>query len=86
MKLNRNELLDCLNIVRPAIASKEVIEQTTCFIFQAGQVITYNDEVAIHAALPEGFEVEGAIPAKELLNILNRFKGDEVEFTPEENE
>ena len=86
MKVNRVELLKALNLVKAGIAAKEVVEQSTSFVFQAGQVITYNDEIAIHVPLPEGFDLEGATPAKELLSILSRFKGEEVEIDLDENE
>lgn len=80
MKINRKQLLGALQLVKAGIATKEVVEQSTSFVFQAGQVITYNDEIAVHAPLPEGFDLEGAAPAKELLSILSRFSGEEVEI------
>ena len=86
VKTNRMELLSTLNSVKPGLSNREVVEQSTSFVFQSGQVITYNDEIAIHAPLPEGFDLEGATPAKELLSILSRFKGEEVEIDLAENE
>jgi len=86
MKVNRTKLLETLHRVRPGLAAKEIIEQSTSFIFKDGQVITYNDEIAVHAPLTEKFEIEGAVPAKELISILSRWKGDEVEIEATENE
>ena len=86
MKINREVLLQQLNAVKPGLASKEVIDQSTYFVFMDGQVITFNDEIAVHAPLVKGFEVSGAVPAKELLAILSKFKGEEVELEPVENE
>jgi DNA polymerase III sliding clamp (beta) subunit (PCNA family) len=86
MKINRETLLQHLNAVKPGLAFKEVIEQSTYFVFMGGQVITFNDEIAVHAPLADGFEVSGAVPAKELLAILAKFSGDEVELEAGDNE
>lgn len=86
MKINRKDFLTILNQTKSGLASKEVIEQSTSFIFSEGQVVTYNDEIAVHAKLMEGFDIDGAVPAKELLAVLTRFTGDEVELIGTENE
>lgn len=86
MKVARKELLETLNAVKPGLASKEILEQSNSFLFVGGQVITFNDEVAVHAQVQEGLELEGAVPAKEMIAILSRFSGDEVTLTVEENE
>ena len=86
MKINRAEFIKVLNSVKPGLATKELVEQSMSFIFKGGQVITYNDEVAVHAPLKDDFEVDGAVPAKEFLAILGKFKGEDVELEPLENE
>ena len=86
MKVNREVLLKTLQAVKPGLSTKEVVEQSTSFVFKAGQVITFNDEVAVHAQVQEELNIEGAVPAKELIGILSRFTGDEVAFKLQENE
>ena len=81
MKVNRVALLECLKSVKPGLSNKLILEQSTSFVFQEGQVITFNDEIAVHAPMVDGWEFTGAVPAKELLAILERFKGEEVEIT-----
>ena len=49
MKINKQQFIEALELVKPGLAAKEIIEQSTSFVFRAGQVITYNDEVAVHA-------------------------------------
>jgi DNA polymerase III sliding clamp (beta) subunit (PCNA family) len=86
MKLQKQNLLKALNVVKSGLASKEIIEQSTNFIFQDGQVITFNDEIAVHCPIGKDFDIAGAVPAKELLAILTRFSGDEVDLEIVENE
>lgn len=81
MEVNRTKFLKSLNHVKVGLAAKEIIEQSTFFVFKDGQVITFNDEIAVHANLDEGFDIEGAVPAKELIGILTRFSGEKVEIT-----
>jgi len=71
MRINRDQLLEALEVVKPGLASKELIEQTTSFAFLDGMVVTYNDEISISHPV-EGIEFEGAIKAKELYGLLNR--------------
>jgi len=75
MEINRKELLEALNAVKPGLASKEVLEQTTSFIFQKKKIYTYNDEIAITTDTP--LDITGAIPSKELHGILTK-KSEEV--------
>lgn len=86
MKINKSEFLKVLNAVKPGLAGKEIIEQSASFIFQDSQAITFNDEIAVHHPLPDGLDITGAVPAKELIAILSRFKQDEVELILTDNE
>lgn len=86
MKINKTELLACLNILKPGLAAKEVVEQSSSFVFMNNQAVTFNDEIAIHCGLPGDLEIDGAIPAKEFVSILTRFKGDEIDITQNDNE
>jgi DNA polymerase III sliding clamp (beta) subunit (PCNA family) len=79
VKINRKHLLEVLQAVKPALAAKEVIEQSTSFIFADGQVLAYNDELCISHPLKVDFE--GAVQAKELLALLNKLTDEEVDVT-----
>jgi DNA polymerase III sliding clamp (beta) subunit (PCNA family) len=83
MKIKRLELLSALQAVSPGLASKEVIEQSTCFIFLDDQVITYNDEIAVSSPIEVGFE--GAVPAKEFQALISKLKSDDVELELDES-
>jgi len=83
--MERAELLKALEIVKPGLADKEVIEQTTSFAFIGDKVVTYNDEISISHPL-DGLNVKGVVPADELYKFLGKAKGDAVKITANENE
>ncbi len=85
MKINKEQLLKALEIVKPGLASKELIAQSTSFAFINGRVITYNDEISISHPI-EGLELEGAILAENLYKFLGKIKKDDVEFEVTGNE
>lgn len=83
--MKRSELLTALEIVRPGLANREVIEQSTSFAFMKNRVVTYNDEISISHPI-EGLDVEGAIQADELYKILQRISKEDIDITVSENE
>lgn len=85
MKINKNELKEALEIVKPGLANVELIEQTTSFAFVNGNVITYNDEISLSHPIP-GLDITGAVQATELYQFLNKIKKDEIDFEIKDNE
>lgn len=82
MKINREELLSALNNLSPGLANKKILEQSTSFIFQAGIISSYNDEILVQ--IPMEHDISGAIQAKPLLSILSKLKSTEVEIFMDE--
>jgi hypothetical protein len=78
MRINRQELLHKLETVSPGLAKRENIEQSACFVFQNGKVITYNEEIACTNDIDLGFE--GAVTAAPLLALLTKMKEDDIEI------
>lgn len=74
--MNREQLLKTLQAVSPGVARKEMIEQSTCFIFKDGHVISYDDEVSVRVKIDLGFE--GAVPAEPFIALLSRLPDEEV--------
>jgi DNA polymerase III sliding clamp (beta) subunit (PCNA family) len=85
MKISKSNLLTALAIVKPGLASKELLEQTTSFAFTQGRVVTYNDEISVSHPV-SGIDFEGAINAKELYGLLSKIDKDEIELTVSETE
>lgn len=85
MKINKKELLNALEIVRPGLAGKEIIEQATSFAFLKGKVVTYNDELSLSHPI-KGLDLTGAIQADNLYKFLGKIKKDDIEFELKGNE
>ena len=85
MKVNKVELQEALEKVKPGLANKELIEQTTSFSFMGDRVVTYNDEISISHPV-KGLDVTGAVKAQALYQFLNKIKKDEIDIDWEENQ
>jgi DNA polymerase III sliding clamp (beta) subunit (PCNA family) len=77
--MKRTDLLNALSVVKPGLGSKDLVEQTTSFVFTENTVSTYNDEISI--SHPIETEFTGVVKAEEFYQFLSRIKTDEVEFT-----
>jgi len=84
MKINKNELLKALTFVRPAVATKELIEQSTYFVFKDNKVISYNDEMSIQS--PVNLPIIGAIAASELFTYVNKINTEEINVEQEDTQ
>jgi len=77
VKINRKELLAALEAVRPGLAARDLIEQSTAFVFRDARIYTYNDVVAVSHPCPAG--LAGAVQSKELHALLTRLTDDDIE-------
>jgi len=85
MKINRLDLIKALQAVMPGLSQKEIIEQSTAFVFtKTGYVVTYNDEIAV--SHPVEVDFVGAVPAKEFFALVNKVKTEEIELEIKDNE
>lgn len=85
MKVNRVKLLNVLQAMKPAIASKEILEQSTHICFDGDIVRAYNDSIAITAEFETG--IKGTISALQLISLLDKIptKKVKLEFNKENN-
>ena len=84
MKHEREDLLRRLESVSPGLAVKEAVEQSSCFVFKGGRVITFNDEIACSIACD--MQMEGAVSAKPLVELLGKMVESDIDITPSEKE
>lgn len=85
--MNREDLLRVLESVRPGLSSgKDIVEQSSCFVFEKGDVITYQDEIACRTGSGFPKDFSGAISSEPLLNILRKLPEEDVEITEEDGE
>jgi DNA polymerase III sliding clamp (beta) subunit (PCNA family) len=83
--MKKTELLKALEIVKPGLSSKDIIDQATSFAFIKGRVVTYNDEISISHPVP-GLSISGAIRAEELYQLLKKLKQEEIDIAITGNE
>lgn len=77
-RVTRETLLRALEVCESALSAKETIQQSTCFVFDKGKVIAFNEQMCIHgpSGLPE--YISGAVRADKLLNALRKLSEEEV--------
>lgn len=82
--INREDFLHELESVQPGLSPREIIEQSSCYIFKDGKVMTYNDEVACRrlSLLP----LTGAVPAGPFTSILRAMVEETIEVEEENGE
>jgi len=77
MRINREDLLKNLEVVTSGLSSRAIIEQSTCFVFSKGVVMTFNDDVACR--FKTKLKITGAVQSAPLLAILRKMKEEEVD-------
>ena len=65
------QLLEALEAIKSGLSPREIIEQSTCFVFQSGRIFTYNDDVSCSIPIPRPIEeLTCAVQAQPLLHTL----------------
>jgi len=72
MKIQKEDLLEILEAVKPGLAKKEIIDETGNFVFTGTGLFTYNDLLCIAYPLESGLDV--SIPSEEFYKIVKRLK------------
>ena len=78
MKVNRDELLNILLLLKPGLSDKAIIEELTHFIFTGNDIITYNDRITISHLFNCDFKF--TIIADEFIKILNKIETKQFEM------
>lgn len=83
--VNREELLRRLDAVASGLAARgETIEQSSCLALRGGRVHTFNDETFCSGPTGLGKEIEGAVAAKPLQDLLRKLPDEEVSVSQSE--
>jgi len=85
MEISKKEFQQALDVVRPGLAKKERIEQSTSFVFLDKKVLTYNDDISICYPVKE-IDFEGAVEAEKFYAFLEKISVDKINFVVEENQ
>lgn len=80
MKVNREGLLKALLSLSPGLASREIIEQSSCIVFtEDGRAMSFNDEICASRRTPLN-GIVGAIKAKNLLDLLTKMTEEDIDI------
>src|SRR5258708_37719206 len=80
MSYLRKDFLDILNIARPALASKDLVEELVCFWFVNDKVYAYNDVIGIQLPLKTDFT--GGIRGSLILGLLDKSRAKDIFIEP----
>lgn len=86
MRVAREELLRCLESVQAGLSPRDIIEQSSCFVFKEGKIYTYDDEVACRGPSPLDESFVGAVPHEKLLKVLQKLPEEHIEVSIEEGQ
>lgn len=79
--MKRKELLNALNLLKPAVTGKDITESMTYFYFSGESVVAYNDLISIQVPFKTDFTA--FVKADDLTKTLSKLKDDEVIFKME---
>lgn len=85
-KIRRQRLLQALEAVMPGLAKKAKFDQSTCFAFVNGRVLTYNDEISCRAKSQLPKDLEGAVDSAPMLAVIRKMEEEEIEIVQEESQ
>jgi len=80
--MNRKELANCLELMKPALADSDIIPMFTNYYFEENTVKAYNDTLGISADLSEKIKSDGGFGVKgsTLLGLLKNSKAPDLTF------
>lgn len=84
MKIKRELFVHLLESCMPGVSPREVVQQSSSFVFTDGDIITFNEEIAVRVKSP--LKITCAVLAEPLLAILRLLVEDEIEIEKTEKE
>lgn len=84
MKVDREKLLHALTLTEHGLSQRDVVEQSGCYVFQEGRIITFNDEIA--CSCETDLKINGAVQAEPFKNILAKLKEEFLEINEEDTQ
>lgn len=86
-KINTKGFLSTLQKISSGLADKEIVEQSTSFLFEKGIVYTFNDELYAYTNTPPNLrKLNCAVSGLELISILKKIPDEEIHLTIREHE
>lgn len=85
MNIQKDDLKNALEVVKPGLANRDLIEQATSFAFVDGKVVTYNDSISISHPVKD-LGISGAIAAENLYKFLGKLTQKEIDLEIKDGE
>lgn len=79
MRVDRKSLLQKLLMVEPGTSKQETIQQSACVVLRRGRFYTLSQEIACSAPSGLPAEMEGAVRAEKLIEVLRQMPVDDVD-------
>lgn len=76
MQINTKEFSEVLTDVKPGLSDKNIIEQSSHFVFDDDLVRTYNDDITITAFYETG--LKGAVIASNFYKLMSKINDEEI--------
>lgn len=78
--MKRTSLLQAFEKVLPAVSKKDMLDQSTCFVFNRDRIYAHNEEINISCVMPynDGELIEGAVSAQEFYSLIKNMKEDDI--------
>lgn len=83
--INRQDLLEVLQLVKPALSSKSIIAEFTHVWFD-GHSLTATNDTGFGIRMPWSSDIIGGLPGTLLLGLLSNSKAKEVEFVADDKD
>lgn len=80
-RIDRQQLLHTLDLLKPGLSAKGLIDQSDCYVFRKGKALTFNGEVCCRTACDLG-GFEGAVKGGPLAAVLAKMSDDTLEVEP----
>lgn len=84
MKVNRKEVCLVLESLKPGLANREILEQSTHFIFDRNRIYTFNDQIMVTQHYKT--KVKGTVEGQTLLKVLQKIPDEEITLREGEGE
>jgi hypothetical protein len=84
VKVDREQFLTELTSVKPGLSNREFLEQSSCFCFQNGELLTFNDQVCCRRRTC--FPLTGAVRATLLTEVLQKIPDPYLEVEEKKGE
>lgn len=83
-KLKRQDLIKVLDLLKYGLSTKEIVEQTTHYLFMGDKIATYNDMICIVASFNTGFF--GSVRSGEFYKLLSKVSDDYINLILQEGQ